>query len=139
MGINLNERRISLIEPRDVLGKIASWVRAERIRANLTQPELAIKSGVPKTTISRFERTGLASTDTALRILFALDRLDAVDAFLEERMRLAKFPKSLIADGDNPGVHRNLYRVRHRRAKASLRKADAEMVIDTVRQAVKDF
>ena len=115
MGMNLNERKFSLIEPRVVLGKIAGWARAERMRANLTQPELAIRSGVPKTTISRFERTGLASTDTALRILFALDMLDAVDAFLEERMRLAKFPKSLIADDDRRGEHRNLYRVRHRR------------------------
>ena len=115
MDMNSNDRKISLIEPRDVLGKIAGWVRAERMRANLTQPELAIKSGVPKTTISRFERTGLASTDTAFRILFALDMLDTVDTFLEERMRLAKFPKSLIVEADNLGEHRNPYRVRHRR------------------------
>ena len=115
MGMNLNERKLSLVEPRGVLEKIANLARMVRMRENLTQPELAIKSGVPKTTISRFERTGLASTETALRFFFALDMLDAVDEFLDERLRLAKFPKSLIDDADEGNVPRNLFRVRHRR------------------------
>ena len=61
----------------------------------LTQDELARRSGVPATTISRLERTGLASTDSLLRILFALDRIDAVQDFIKERLRLAAFPMTL--------------------------------------------
>ena len=67
----------------------------ERQRAHMTQGELAVKSNVPATTISRLERTGLASTDTLARILFALDLLDPLHDFLKERMRLASFPQSL--------------------------------------------
>ena len=95
--------------PKDVLASLRDWLRTERQRANLTQGELARRSGVPATTISRLERTGLASTDSLLRILFALDRIDALQDFIKERMRLASFPTTLI------GTHhtRTVKRVRH--------------------------
>lgn len=80
------------------------------MREELTQPELSRKSGVPMTTISRFERTGKAGTEAVMRILFAMNMLDVLDAFLNERTRLAKFPKSLGEDKKLP-----LYRVRHRK------------------------
>ena len=86
---------IRLVRPDDVLGLLRNWVKRERQRAHMTQGELAVKSNVPATTISRLERTGLASTDTLARILFALDLLDPLNDFLKERMRLASFPQSL--------------------------------------------
>lgn len=86
---------IRLVQPGDVLGLLRNWVKRERQRAHMTQGELAAKSNVPATTISRLERTGLASTDTLARILFALDLLDPLHDFLKERMRLASFPQSL--------------------------------------------
>lgn len=86
---------IRLVQPGDVLGLLRNWVKRERQRAHMTQGELAVKSNVPATTISRLERTGLASTDTLARILFALDLLDPLNDFLKERMRLASFPQSL--------------------------------------------
>lgn len=90
-----SEDPIALVSPSDTLGLLRDWLRRERQRAHLTQSELAAKSNVPATTISRLERTGLASTDALARILFALDLLDPLHDFLKERMRLASFPQSL--------------------------------------------
>ena len=92
------EDAIFLVEPKDVLISLREWVRLERQRLKLTQGELAKKSNVPATTISRLERTGLASTDALMRILFALEQIDSLQIFLKERLRLASFPKSLNED-----------------------------------------
>lgn len=89
---------IILVEPADVLLSLGEWVRLERQRLCLTQGDLAKKSNVPATTISRLERTGLASTDTLMRILFALDRLDSFQDFLKGHLRIASFPRSLNDD-----------------------------------------
>ena len=106
-----------LTTPQDVLASLRDWIRRERQRANLTQGELARRSGVPATTISRLERTGLASTDALLRILFALDRIDAFQDFLKERLRLAAFPATLRLSEDRP--QRVVQRVRHTKEEAT--------------------
>ena len=82
----------------DVLASLRELVRLARQREVWTQDDLARRSGVPMTTISRLERTGLASTDTFFKVLFALNRLEAVEDMLKEQLRLVKFPKTL--DGD---------------------------------------
>ena len=82
----------------DVLASLRELVRLARQREVWTQADLARRSGVPMTTISRLERTGLASTDTLFKVLFALNRLEAVEDMLKEQLRLVKFPKTL--DGD---------------------------------------
>ena len=86
---------LSLVMPADVLGVLRAWLRAERQRLRWTQAELARRSGVPTATISRLELTGLGSTESVLKILFALNRLDAVADFLKERQRLADLPTTL--------------------------------------------
>jgi len=103
------DTQLHLTIPRDVLALLRDWIRRERQRANMTQGDLARRSGVPATTISRLERTGLASTDSLLRILFALDRIDALNDFLKERLRLAAFPMTLREDRPQ----RVVQRVRH--------------------------
>lgn len=106
-----------LTTPQDVLVSLRDWIRRERQRANLTQGELARRSGVPATTISRLERTGLASTDSLLRILFALDRIDTFQDFLKERLRLAAFPATLRLREDRP--QHVVQRVRHTKKEAT--------------------
>lgn len=86
---------LSLITPADALGLVRTWVRTERQRLRWTQSELARRSGVPAATISRLELTGLGSTDALFKILFALNRLDALADFLKERQRLAELPTTL--------------------------------------------
>ena len=85
MGMNLNiESSIHLISPTDVLSTLREWVKLSRQRMGLTQEELSKKSNVPATTISRLERTGLASSESLSRVLFALDQLDSFHDFLKE-------------------------------------------------------
>ena len=93
--MNSLDTQFHLVSAQDVLASLREWVRRERQRAGFTQGELAQRSGVPATTISRLERTGLASTDSLFRILFALDRIDALQEFIKERVRLASFPMTL--------------------------------------------
>lgn len=90
--------RLALVYPADVLKRIGELVRAARQRERLQQSELAERSGVPASTISRLERTGLASTEALFKILFALDQLDGLDGYLKERQRLISFPKNLSED-----------------------------------------
>ncbi len=101
---------ITLIEPRDFTGALGGLVRSLRQRARLTQPELALRAGVPSTTLSRLERTGLASTDRVARVLFALNALDDFKNFIDGQKRLADTPSDLR--DYHPGKRRPL-RVRH--------------------------
>ena len=96
----------------DVLANLRELVRLARQREEWTQADLARRSGVPMTTISRLERMGLASTDTLFKVLFALNRLDAVEDMLKEQLRLVKFPKTL--DGDFVYAPKVVKRVRHK-------------------------
>ena len=102
-------------EPGDALASLRELIRRERQRAHLTQSELAHKSNVPATTISRLERTGLSSTDAFVRILFALDALESFQDFLKERLRLSSFPKTL----SEVVPAKPIARVRHRKGERS--------------------
>ena len=102
-----------LIEPRDFTAALGGLVRALRQRAQWTQPELASRSGVPVATLSRLERTGLASTDRLARVLFALDALDPFQNFLSSRRRLADLPTDLRSFRPEAQPPK---RIRHRRA-----------------------
>ena len=101
---------LSLFAPRDALQALRLWLRSERQRLRWTQAELARRSGVPAASISRLEQTGLASTEALFKIIFALNRLDAVHDFLKERQRLASLPVSLSDDSPK----RPILRVRPR-------------------------
>ena len=98
----------------DVLVRLREMVRLARQREVWTQADLARRSGVPMTTISRLERTGLASTDTLFKVLFALNRLDAVADMLKAQLRLVKFPKTL--EGNREPAPKVVHRVRHKRS-----------------------
>ena len=96
----------------DALVSLREMVRLARQREEWTQADLARRSGVPMTTISRLERTGLASTDTLFKVLFALNRLESFEDMLKEQLRIIKFPKTLA--GDFEPVPRVVKRVRHK-------------------------
>ena len=96
----------------DVLANLRELVRLARQREEWTQADLARRSGVPMTTISRLERMGLASTDTLFKVLFALNRLDVIEDMLKEQLRLVKFPKTL--EGDFESAPKVVKRVRHK-------------------------
>ena len=86
---------LQLVTSDEVLLQLGAWIRLERQRLQWKQTELARRSNVPASTISRLERTGLASTEALMRILFALNRLDEMDRFLHERLRYVSLPQTL--------------------------------------------
>ena len=104
---------LPLTTTEDALASLCGLVRLARQREEWTQTDLARRSGVPMTTISRLERTGLASTDTLFKVLFALNRLDAVADMLKAQLRIVKFPTTL--DGDFEAAPKVVKRVRHKK------------------------
>ena len=77
--------RISALTSTDeTLHEIGSRLRAFRLQQNLTVGELSRRAGVGARTLSRPELGENSSLDTLVRILRALGRLEALDAFLPE-------------------------------------------------------
>ncbi len=58
---------------------IAGRFKARRLAMNLTQKELAARSGVTWSSLKRFEREGLISLDSLLNLALVLDCLDDFD------------------------------------------------------------
>ena len=96
-----------------MMASLHELVRLARQREEWTQADLARRSGVPMTTISRLERTGLASTDTLFKVLFSVNRLDAFEDMFMAQIRLVKFPKTL--DGNFESAPKIVKRVRHKK------------------------
>ena len=66
--------------PRDVRMELAERARAERLRQNMTQEELAARAGVSLSTLRRFERTGDISLKVFVEMAFVLRRMDGFEA-----------------------------------------------------------
>lgn len=78
-----------------ILAELGQRIQRERINRNRRQSEVASKAGVSRRTVQKLE-AGLSFTVAVLiRILRALNKLDALDAFLPEPglspVQLAKF------------------------------------------------
>ena len=60
----------------EVQSGIASRFKARRLAMNLTQRELAARSGLTLSSLKRFEREGLIALDSLLNLALVLDCLD---------------------------------------------------------------
>ena len=65
--------------PSSAQGKIRTSARRLRLAHNMTQQALAEKSGVPLSTLKRFEQSGEISLAALLAIAGALSALDAFE------------------------------------------------------------
>ena len=65
--------------------EIAERARKKRKAYNLTQGQLAQKSGVSLGSLKRFERTGEISLSSLVKIAFALDCEDDFDALFARK------------------------------------------------------
>jgi transcriptional regulator with XRE-family HTH domain len=63
---------------------IAGRFRDRRLAMNLTQRELAARSGVTWSSLKRFEREGLIALDSLLNLALVLDCLDDFDKLAVE-------------------------------------------------------
>jgi transcriptional regulator with XRE-family HTH domain len=64
--------RLTLLSPPEVRAQIGQRARDLRLHQNLSQAELAGRSGVGLRTVQRFERSGNATVEVLVRIAFAL-------------------------------------------------------------------
>ena len=63
---------------------IAGRFKARRLDLNLTQRELAVRSGVTFSSLKRFEREGLIALDSLLNLALVLNCLDDFDKLAAE-------------------------------------------------------
>lgn len=64
---------LSMTSPADILRDVAARMKRRRIDANLTQKELAARSGVAYGTLKLYEETGKGSFETLVKLAFALE------------------------------------------------------------------
>ena len=69
---------------REVQAGIAGRFKARRLDLNLTQRELAVRSGVTWSSLKRFERQGSIALDSLLHLAMVLDCLDDFDKLAVE-------------------------------------------------------
>jgi transcriptional regulator with XRE-family HTH domain len=67
-----------------IVKEIGKSLKQIRLNKNLSQEHLAISSGLDRTTISRMESGRAATLLTLVQVLRALDRLNILNAFLQE-------------------------------------------------------
>jgi transcriptional regulator with XRE-family HTH domain len=67
---------INLKPSGQLLSELGHRAKSARLRLNLSRQTLAERTGVPASTIKRFETTGLIGTAAMADILLALGRLD---------------------------------------------------------------
>ncbi|MFA5781319.1 MAG: helix-turn-helix transcriptional regulator [Bacteroidales bacterium] len=67
-----------------IVKEICNSIKQMRLNKNLSQDELAQRSGINRTTISRMESGRAATLLTLVQVLRALDKLDVFNLFWEE-------------------------------------------------------
>lgn len=69
---------IDKVIPSEAMQVLGKNIREQRLSRNWTQKTLAERSGVPLSTLRKFEQKGKISLDAFVRICFCLDLLDEV-------------------------------------------------------------
>lgn len=82
---------------------MASFMRQQRIQSRLTQENLAQKSGVSLATLRKFERSGLISLESFLKLTTALGLLDKVVKSVAPETSYASLDEILKKDKKQPG------------------------------------
>lgn len=67
---------LNFLLPEDLASQIGARVRARRLAANWTRKTLAARSGVPESTLRKFEGTGMIGLLGLLRLADALGCMD---------------------------------------------------------------
>ena len=79
--------------PSDLLQTLAKCHQVVRKKIGYSQQELADRSGVSLGSIKRFERTGLISLESLLKLAHVLNRLEDFDKVLENQNNLDDIEK----------------------------------------------
>lgn len=76
---------LNLTSPAEILKCVATRMKHRRIDSNLTQRELASRSGVSYGSLRLFEETGKASFEAVVKIAFALEAETEFEALFPPR------------------------------------------------------
>lgn len=82
--MDLNNINWEVMADPAIVKEIGKRLKQIRLNKNISQEELAKKSGLDRTTISRMESGRAATLLTLIQVLRALGRLNILDIFLEE-------------------------------------------------------
>ncbi|MHB1949689.1 MAG: helix-turn-helix domain-containing protein [Gammaproteobacteria bacterium] len=74
---------IKLLTPQQIKLQLAERAKQRRLEQNISRKTLAAKSGVPESTIKRFETTGNISLDALIHIAMVLDCLNEFEQLFE--------------------------------------------------------
>jgi transcriptional regulator with XRE-family HTH domain len=69
---NFNMLDFTFATPTELCMEMARRLKAQRMRLEISQPELAQRAGIALGTVSGFEKTGKATLETLLRLVVAL-------------------------------------------------------------------
>lgn len=80
------DQPLNFLLPEDLAKQLGERARARRLAANLTRKTLAERSGVPASTIRKFEGTGIISLVGLLQIADALGCMDDFSKLFPSRV-----------------------------------------------------
>ena len=89
---------------RELAVDLATRVRAERLRRNWTQAELAARAGISLASYRRFEQDGRIALERLLLVASALDALDAFATLFQPPSEFASLDEveAAVAEGARP-------------------------------------
>jgi len=73
----------SLYTPEEISQGLAKRLKSLRLQKRWKRSTLAMRSNVTEASLKRFEQTGKVSMENFLKLIFALDRLDEMQALLQ--------------------------------------------------------
>jgi transcriptional regulator with XRE-family HTH domain len=76
--MEISDTKMLFISPAKAQRIIAENIRERRLQLDLTQEGLAERSGVPVSTLRKFEQKGVISLESFLKLLMVLGMLDAM-------------------------------------------------------------
>lgn len=77
--------RLSFQTPEKIASQLGDKAKLLRLEANMSRKTLAIRSGVPESTIKHFETTGQISLISLLKIALVLNRLEDFATIFEPK------------------------------------------------------
>lgn len=90
---------ISLITVPKAQKKLAGFARAKRLQMNLTQSDLAKRSGVALPTLRKFEQKGTISLESYLKLQMILGNLEQIIKTLEPAFEEFSSIDDILDDG----------------------------------------
>ena len=79
-----NNNDFVILSDSAIVKEICSGMKQMRLNKNLSQDQVAVRSGLHRVTISRMEAGRAATLLTVVQVLRALDRLEVLQTFREE-------------------------------------------------------